>query len=454
MVADAPAVAGCPSRLHVSIPTGIPPHHRAQGNPFFGKPGTRYRVDVHLGSFEYVLKYHVKRPAIHHQHDEGAQLARLALLTNVADGALWTILPIHLAALAGSDEPVGYYFAILAVVGIVASVASAALFTRTRRLFVAVGSLTVLIVFSALLVFATGLVVFGAIDLIRSIAFLMLTITVGLLVRDHATLADLAVQEGRFYLFSNVGWFVGPLLAGYVASEISREAVFGIIAAIHIASLLYLWTMHLSDHRPLASQAPVENSRELFDLLIEFVKRPRLRRVFKLALGLEVWWVISSIYVPLAVIDLGYGHETVGWVVAGGVVPLLTMESWVGKQASRNGIRRYIVSGFGFLAVLAASFPLLDRLPWLLLFGYAIVNVGAALVEPLTDTYFFEVADESEEDRYFGIYNASAPIAGFVGPLLAGIAFTIGFGLNGVWLITALYLAWVATSALKISPEM
>ena len=363
-------------------------------------------------------------------------------------------MPIHLATLAGGDGPVGYYFSAVAVIGIVVSIGSAALFTRLRRLHVAIGALLASIVLSGVLMLPDSLVTFGLVDITRSIAFLLFTITLGLLVRDHSTLANLALQEGRFYLFSNVGWLIGPIAAGYVAAQVSAEAVFGMIAAIYAVALLYLWTLHLSDHRPLAAQEPVETAGELIGLLVEFIRRPRLRRVFQLALGLEVWWVISSIYVPLGVIELGYGPETVGWVVAGGVVPLVTMEAWVGKQASVNGIRRYLISGFIFLAVVTSSFPFLETVPWLLLVAYAIVNVGAALVEPLTDTYFFEVADEAEEDRYFGIYNASAPIGGFVGPLIAGLSFTLGLGIDGVWLITAGFLLWVSSTAVKVSKEM
>ena len=74
----------------------------------------------------------------------------------------------------------------------------------------------------------------------------------------------------------------------------------------------------------------------------------------------------------------------------------------------------------------------------------------SALIEPLTETYFFELATVEEAERFFGIYNASAPLASLVAPLAGGIVFSIGFGLRGVWLVTALLLAACAHMSLRI----
>jgi MFS family permease len=120
-------------------------------------------------------------------------------------------------------------------------------------------------------------------------------------------------------------------------------------------------------------------------------------------------------------------------VVTGGIVPLVVLESWVGRRAQAAGTRGYLAAGFAILAAGAASFPLLGFSPELLLFMFAAVNIGAAFVEPLTDTRFFEIATPEEARRYFGIYHAAAPAASLVGPLLAAAVISLGLGLNGVW---------------------
>lgn len=394
-----------------------------------------------------MLRYHARRPAIHHEDAEAAKLARLALIVNVGDAAFWTVLPLQIAELAGGDGPVGYYFALVAVVGIAATLLSSRTFERRSKIAIGVVALVVMCALLIGMSLADTLGVLAVFDVPRSVAFLLVTIVLGLLVRDHATAADLAVQEGRFYLYSNLGWLIGPVLAGYGAALVGLAAVFAGIAGVFLVALVYLLNLHLSDHPAVTPVADSHRSFVAMQPLIEFLASPRLRRVLVLSLGLELWWIVSSIYIPLAVIDLGYGPETVGWVVTGGIVPLVVLESWVGRKAQLAGTRPYLVAGFLILAVGAASFTVLGFSPELLLFMFAAVNVGAALVEPLADTRFFEVATGEEARRYFGIYNAAAPMASLVGPLLAAVAISLGLGLNGVWLMAAAVLigcAWIA----------
>ncbi len=398
-----------------------------------------------------MLKYHPRRPALHHRHAEGAKLARLSLIVNIGDAAFWTILPIQIAVLAGGDGPVGFYFAAVALLGTVAAVASSATFRRHRKVLIGSISLVLIVVLLIGMSLAGSLSMLAAFDLPRSVAYLLLTIVMGLLVRDLATAANIAIQEGRRYLFINLGWLIGPLLAGYVARFLSIEAVFLVISGLFALALAYLWRLHLDAHPALTPGGEVEHGHEAIASLVAFLRRPRLRRVFVLAVGLEVWWIISSIYVPLAVIDLGYGPDIVGWVVTGGIVPLVLLEVWVGRRAQERGTRPYLIAGFLILGWGAASFPLLGFSPALLLFMFAAVNIGAALIEPLTDAYFFEVATLDEATRFFGIYNASAPMAGLLGPLVGAVVLTVGLGLNGVWVATALLMLGCVRIAWRIA---
>jgi MFS family permease len=195
----------------------------------------------------------------------------------------------------------------------------------------------------------------------------------------------------------------------------------------------------------------VEPTHHILSGLREFLTRPRLRSVFVLALGLELWWIVSSIYIPLAVVDMGFGPDIVGWVVTGGILPLVLLEPWVGRQARRLGTRAYLTAGFIILALGSLSFVPLKVYPLVLLVMFAAVNVGAALIEPLTDSYFFEVASDNEADRLFGLHNASARLANLFGPLLGAVVFLVGFGFNGIWVLTAVLLALCARVALGVA---
>lgn len=397
-----------------------------------------------------MLKYHVRRPAIHHQHAEAAKLARLALLVNLGDAAFWTVIPIQLAEILGGDGPVGFYLSVLAIAVVAAMLGSGGLFERHSRLKIAIGSMVLMGVLLIGMSVARSLWLFALFDFPRSIAFMVVTVALGLLVRDHSTLEDLPVEEGRYYLFSNLGWLIGPLLAGYTARFAGTEAVFAVVAAIFLGAVAYMWRIHLSG-RPVLTATNVDLAgTKPWRAVREFLRHARLRDIFALSLALEFWWVITAVYIPLAVIELGFGADIVGWVIAGGIVPLVLFEMWVGKLAARNGVRRYLVLGFGILGVGAVSFAVFGFLPEVLLFLFAAVNLGAAFVEPLVDTYFFEVTTEEEGDRYFGMFNSADPMAALLAPLAGAAVLTVGLGLNAVWLLTAAVMTAALALALRL----
>jgi MFS family permease len=381
-------------------------------------------------------------------------VARLAFVVNIGDAALWTILPIHLVELAGGDGPVGYYFALIALIGALVAVFSAEAFRRYRKIVLGAAALVAMVALLAAMSLVGDLWQFARFDIPRSALFVLTTIILGLLVHDTARHSALAMAEGRYYQFSNFGWLIGPVVAGYVARFFGNEAVFIFISGVFALALGYLWHLHLSAHPGMAHTEDAEGSRHVYPPLREFLRLASLRRVFVLALGLEFWWIVSAIYIPIAIIGLGFGPDVVGWVVTGGIVPLVLIEPWVGRMALQRGTRPYLVAGFGVLALGAASFVFLGFSPAFLLFMFAAVNIGAALIEPLKDTHFFEVVDDEQADEFFGVYNAAAPVASLFGPLLGALVLTVGLGLDGVWIMTGLLLALCARAALRISPGL
>lgn len=388
-----------------------------------------------------MLKYHTGRPAVHHSHPEGARVARLALIINTGDAAFLTILPLQISELIGDGGPVGFYYALIALVGTLAAVASSQIFTRFRKVRIGAVSLSFMVALLLGMSAVGTLPAFAFLDIPRAAAYMFVTIVLGLLVHDFAKARNLAMEEGRFFQYSNIGWLIGPVAAGYVARYVSNEAVFGFVALVFAGALGYLIHLHLRVHPAVATESEVQSARHLWDGLREFLSHPKLRAVFALRLGLEFWWVMSAIYVPLAVVQLGFSAEVVGWVVTAGVVPLVVLEAWVGRSARQRGIGGHLLIGLVILAAGSLSFGLIDYQPELLLFAFAAINVGAALIEPLAVTAFFQVAESDETERLFGLYNAATPLSNLIGPALGATVFVIGFGLDGVWVLTGLVLA-------------
>ncbi|HEY5713846.1 MAG TPA: MFS transporter, partial [Candidatus Gracilibacteria bacterium] len=75
----------------------------------------------------------------------------------------------------------------------------------------------------------------------------------------------------------------------------------------------------------------------------------------------------------------------------------------------------------------------------ILLFAFALSNIGAALIEPLQEVYFFKEASKHHKEKLFGIYNSADPVANIIGPCIAGYLIIYG-GLDWLWIGTAVIL--------------
>lgn len=359
--------------------------------------------------------------------------AWMALLIGIGNAAFWTIFPLILDDVVGDESKVGLYYSALSVISLVASILSTALFTRVSKVKIMHVTMILAIVMLVGMTFVEKLFHIAGLDVPRAVCVLLFTTCLSLFVYDFSTKERLALDEARYYLFANIGWVVGPVVGGTIAKLYGNQSIFIFVSAWFALALLYFTHMHLVVRHPHLHHGTHDITvRDLFANLVEYMRTLSLLKVLGVALGLNFWFTISAIYIPLAIEDMGYGQDVVGLVITGSMVPLMLLEGPVGKVAAKVGIRLPVMCGFFVLATVTALYGSLSPWPAALLFAFAAVNVGAAMIEPLQETFFFQSVKKKDVGRFFGIYNTAEPIASITGPLMASIAFGIG-GYASIW---------------------
>lgn len=401
-----------------------------------------------------MLRFHHHKHATHHRHPDGKVFAWLALFIGTGNAAFWTIFPLILADVLGSSMMVGVYYALQCLFQLCASLLSASLFRRFSKIWMTKLILIVAIVSFIGMTLAEHIWHIAGLDIPRGISVVLINISLALFVHDFATRRNLAIMEGRFYLYTNMGWIVGPLIGGYTAYLFGNASAFIVSSIAYACALIYFVHQHMiAKHPHLHHGKHHEGMKEFVRTTGEYFKEKELRKVFLISLGLSYWWAISVVYIPLAVESMGYGQDVVGWVNTLSIVPLVVLEGWVGRRAQKRGVRSYILIGFTILALATTGFTVLMAIPLLLLLAFTLVNIGAAFIEPLRETYFFEVVSKKDSDRFFGIYNASKSLADITGPLLMSAVLMTGFGFMGIWITAALMMASFAFVAWTIQKK-
>ncbi len=397
-----------------------------------------------------MLRHTPYKIATHHTHEQGRIFSWLSLITGIGNGIVFTIFPLILLEKLQSESSVGYYYSIIAVIILVASIYSTVVFQKFSKVTIAKATLFLTILALLSMTFAEQIWHIAGLDIPRIICIITFGVALNIFISDFTKKKDLGKAEGKFYMFSNIGLLIGPLIGGYASKYFGHSSIFVFAAIFYIIALVLFQYQHIYQKHPhIEHGTHKEGIGELFSNIKSYFKNKEFRKVFLVSLGLNFWWKVSIIYIPLEISNLGFSDNIVGWVIALSAVPLILLERFAGKFADNRSIRLSITLGFSILAFFAFFFPLLYSKPYLLLLAFCAVNIGAAWIEPIKETYFFKIAKKSEREKFFGIYNASQPISSILSPLLCGFLYSLG-GSNGLWIGTGAFLGLFILNGLWI----
>lgn len=395
---------------------------------------------------------HSEKVSTHHGHNDGRIFAWMAMLSSIGYSSFLTMLPIVLAEKLGDETYVGYYYSGLAVISLAVSLLSSILLRRYSKILLTKIILGILSVIFIALTFASNIWNFAAIDIIRVTCMTLFFIMLAIFVRDFASEKEVALAEGRFFLFTNIGWVIGPITGGILANAYGTEASF------IFASFCYLVLIGIFFHQHLVAKHPhIHHQKEvpaatgpLWNNVRDFMRNPELRRAFLVSFGMYFWWSISGIYMPLALTNLGYSKDIVGLVFSLSVVPLILLEFHATDGARRFGVRRFLSLGFAILSIMLILFTTAS--PSLLVKLMILISVGAAFIEPNKEVFFFKAVKQEDEERFYGIYNAAYPIAYIIAPTLGSLLLA-SFGINGIWIGSAFVFILIGITTFSIGKK-
>lgn len=393
--------------------------------------------------------------AAHHQHDKGRIFAWMALISSTGYASFLTMLPIILADKLQSDIYVGYYFSIFAAVSLIVSLLSGKILRQCSKITLTKYILALLAIVFFLLTLANSLWNFAALDMARVIFISLFFIILAIFVRDFATEEEIAMAEGRFYLFSNIGWVIGPLVGGFIAKTYTPESAFIFSAICYLLLFGLFLQQHIIVKHPCiqeqsSKKSNTKSTASITENIRDYIKNKDLVKASIISFGMYFWWSISAIYIPLSLKNLGFSPDIIGLIFALNIVPLILLEFHASDGAEKYGVRTFLSLGFAVLSFTLilftlASTPMLIKL-------MIIINVGSAFIEPIKEIFFFKIISQKDEERFYGIYSASYPVAYILAPLFGSVMLS-GFGINGIWLGVAVVFILITLLALSIDKK-
>jgi DHA1 family tetracycline resistance protein-like MFS transporter len=278
---------------------------------------------------------------------------------------------------------------------------------------------------------------------------------------------DRTANFGRLAVSANLGFIVGPALAGLLGATAWREAA--PVSAAFLISLIACAMIVIGlrestpcerariPERPSAPRAMGQETKDCFQgtddarwSLARVARLPRVPRLlaldFLVFLAFNIFYVAFPIYVvqdlhwPLAATGIFFGVLSLLMVLVQG--PVL---AWAGRHWSQ---RTLVLAGS---AILAVSFPFFGASSLVGLYaGAAILALGNGLMWPSLLALLSRAAGTEAQGAVQGLAGSASALASIAGLMFGGVL----FGLLGTaaFLFSALITLLVCLFALGIEP--
>jgi len=299
-----------------------------------------------------------------------------------------------------------------------------------------------------LLVIFNSLISFLIIAVVITISYVFRESSFGIIFRDSVSSKELNRAESLLYTLLNIGWLVGPLIAGFFLVKFGILSVFMAATGFFTISLIFFLTMHFKPKQKKIKKI----NRNIKLNLLDFIKNKDLHLPYLITTGLAIWWTLIFIYTPLFIIEAGLSEFYVALFIGLAMLPLVLFEYKVGLLSEKLGLKLFFILGFtGLFIVGLICFFISNILIILLLI--IIGSIFAAFIEPLKDTFFFKSIKQKDEEKYFPIYNTSRYLGGFIGKFTV-VLILVFLAKQFTYLIIAFFMLIIVLLCLKLKSKV
>jgi len=332
------------------------------------------------------------------------KLGVLDLVSSLALALVGTIWAIYFEFIVKDVSKVGFINTIFGIAGVIAFIAFIPLLERNSKTKI-LGISFLIYAFSYFLFSFNKNLIFAVIlgVIVYSAASVRIN-SMGIILRDKSKDGSVSKNTGLIYTLLNIAWLLGPVIAGFLSVRFGIRSVFFIAGILMLSAFLFLKFSGFKDNR---KNEKVRGS--IFSFVKNFFSKKKFILNYVVRGGISFWWAFIYIFIPIYIIESGRSSLIVGYFLAGVVAPLIFLEYPFGKIAGRGGFKKMFFRGYMILAIVGIlCFFIGDFYAILVLL--ILGSVGAAMLEPTTEAYFFDITTTYQRDKYYGIYNTSLDI--------------------------------------------
>jgi len=343
------------------------------------------------------------------------KLATVGFIVALAASFVNTIWAVYVDSFVNSIVLVGFITTIFVLTAFISRFLFIPLIERSSKSKLFSYSLLASVLFYVLFSINSNLFFFILLGIGVTILGTLRITSFGIMVRDKSAKKQLTRNEGLMYTFTNLSWVIGPLIAGYLASRAGINKVFILSAIVLFIAFLFFKKGGIKD---LNVKKRID--KDVFQNFFAFFKNRDRAISYIISGGVNLWWVLIYIFIPLLIIRQGFNEMWVGYFLFAIPLPLILFEYVFAKLAGKVGFKKIFKIGFLIPCVFALLCFFTSSIYLIFLF-LVLASIGLAMLEPTTEAYFFDLLKGKEELRFYGPYNTTVSVNNLIGRFLPAL---------------------------------
>jgi MFS family permease len=253
--------------------------------------------------------------------------------------------------------------------------------------------------------------------LVSTVLVWLISFDLDLIVEGYSKNADTGKVRGLYLTSANIAWVIAPALSVVLIAGDVYWRMYLAAAALFVPSL-FIFALRLEHFKD-----PLYRTIHFRAGLAAIWKHKDIRYIFLAGFLLSFFFTLMVVYTPIYLYKhIGFGWSELGFIFSIMLLPFLLLESWLGRVADKFiGEKELLVAGFIIMALATGAMSFVTMPSFATWAGLLfLTRVGAAMVEIMTETYFFKKI-EAGDAQIVSFQRTSRHVAGILGPLVGAV---------------------------------
>jgi len=233
-------------------------------------------------------------------------------------------------------------------------------------------------------------------------------------IEDFSKNTSIGKFRGLYLTIINGAWVVAQIISGSIIAKSSFKGIY-LFSASFMVLVCVIFILFLHNFKdPKYKRVSI---RKTFNF---FVENSKASKIYLINFILKFFYVWMIIYTPIYLNEyMHFDWKQIGIIFTIMLLPFVILDYPLGKLSDKIGEKKILIIGFLIITIFTILIPLTNKAEiwiWaLILFG---TRTGAAMVDIMSEVYFFKIIKEENADEVTFFRNNNA-LAYIIAPLLA-----------------------------------